>query len=243
MQPIIQISNASVSYGESEILHGVFFHAAAGEFIVIIGPSGCGKTTLLKLINGLVVPEEGEIRVDGQSPSDCDITALRRTIGYSVQGAKLFPHMTVEDNICYVPGLDKKLSKPEKELLAREMLELVQLPPGIAKRFPSQLSGGQQQRVGIGRALAAKPRLLLLDEPFGAVDEITRRGLQKELHLLHRRMQITTVFITHDIREACKLGDRIVIMKDGEIVQHGTAKELIECPQNDFVKQLLDDKY
>ena len=231
MKPIIEIKNASAAYGSSEVLHQVSFQAAAGEFVVIIGPSGCGKTTLLKMINGLVIPEQGEILVDGQNLTDCDLTALRRTIGYAVQGARLFPHMTVEDNICYVPSLNQKLTEPEKAALTSEMLQLLQLPPDMGKRFPSHLSGGQQQRVGIGRALAAKPKLLLLDEPFGAVDEITRRSLQQELLSLHQQMKITTIFITHDIREACKLGDRIVIMTEGEILQQGTAAELREHPQ------------
>lgn len=241
MNPIIEIKGASVTYGDSEVLHQVSFQAAAGEFVVIIGPSGCGKTTLLKMINGLVVPEEGEIIIDGQNLNHCDLTSLRRTIGYAVQGARLFPHMTVENNICYVPSLDRKITKPEKETLTAEILQLLQLPPEMAKRFPSQLSGGQQQRVGIGRALAAKPKLLLLDEPFGAVDEITRRGLQRELLSLHQQMKITTIFVTHDIREACKLGQRIVIMKDGEIIQQGAPKELKEHPRNEFVKELLDN--
>ncbi len=239
MNPIIEIKDASASYGEDEILHQVSFQAAAGEFVVIIGPSGCGKTTLLKIINGLVVPESGEVFVDGQNLACCDLISLRRTIGYAVQGARLFPHMTVENNICYVPCLNQKMTKPEKKTLSSEMLQLLQLPPDMGKRFPSQLSGGQQQRVGIGRALAARPKLLLLDEPFGAVDEITRRGLQQELLSLHQKMKITTIFVTHDIREACKLGERIVIMKDGEIIQQGPPGELKEHPRNAFVKELL----
>ncbi len=241
MNPIIEIKNANASYGESEVLHQVSFQAAAGEFVVIIGPSGCGKTTLLKMINGLIVPETGEIIVDGQNLARCDLISLRRTIGYAVQGARLFPHMTIENNICYVPCLDQKMTRQEKEALTSEMLQLLQLPPEIGKRFPSQLSGGQQQRVGIGRALAAKPKLLLLDEPFGAVDEITRRSLQRELLSLHQKMKITTIFVTHDIREACKLGERIVIMKDGEIIQQGPPEELKKHPRNDFVKELLEN--
>ena len=210
-----------------------------GEFIVLIGPSGCGKTTLLKLMNGLVVPTEGEVAINGLPLQEEDLVAVRRRIGYAVQGAKLFPHMTVEENICYVPGLESKMPKEEKKALARKMLEMVQLPEELASRFPRQLSGGQKQRVGIARAMAAEPDILLMDEPFGAVDEITRKGLQEELLALQQKTGITVVFITHDIGEAFKLGDRILIMKEGVIWQEGTGEELRRAPKDEFVRQLL----
>ncbi len=239
MSRAIEIRNVSAAYGSHEVLRRVSLDVERGEFLVIIGPSGCGKTTLLKLINGLVLPAAGEVLVEGERLSACGLTDLRRRIGYAVQGAKLFPHMTVQDNICYVPCLDKKLSKEDKRVLAERMLAMVELPTELAGRFPRQLSGGQKQRVGIARAMAASPDILLMDEPFGAVDEITRRTLQGELSDLQKKTGITIVFITHDIEEAFKLGSRILIMKDGVIWQEGGREELLEKPRDAFVKQLL----
>lgn len=237
---IIEISNASASYDGREVLRDVSFSVKEGEFVVIIGPSGCGKTTLLKMINGLVVPDRGHVMVEGGDLKTCDLISLRRHIGYVVQGAKLFPHMTIADNICYVPEISGRLSPREKETLVQEMLQLVQLPLDIRDRFPAQLSGGQQQRVGIARALASRPGILLMDEPFGAVDGITRKGLQKELLSLQQKTQVTVVFITHDIGEAMKLGTRIVVMQEGAIIQEGSPLELKEHPGTDFVRQLFD---
>lgn len=239
MSKAIEIRHCRASYGENEVLKDVSLAVEKGEFIVIIGPSGCGKTTLLKLVNGLVVPTEGEVAINGRLLPGEDLVAVRRRIGYAVQGAKLFPHMTVEENICYVPGLEGKMAKGEKRALARKMLELVQLPDELASRFPRQLSGGQKQRVGIARAMAAEPDILLMDEPFGAVDEITRKGLQEELLTLQRKTGVTVVFITHDIGEAFKLGSRILIMKEGVIWQEGTGEELRRAPKDEFVKRLL----
>ena len=239
MSRAIEIRNVSAAYGSHEVLRRVSLDVERGEFLVIIGPSGCGKTTLLKLINGLVLPAAGEVLVEGERLSACSLTDLRKRIGYAVQGAKLFPHMTVQDNICYVPCLDKKLSKEDRRVMAERMLAMVDLPAELAGRFPKQLSGGQQQRVGIARAMAASPDILLMDEPFGAVDEITRRTLQGELSGLQKKTGITIVFITHDIEEAFKLGSRILIMKDGMIWQEGGREELLEKPRDAFVKQLL----
>ena len=239
MSKAIEIKHCRASYGENEVLKDVSLAVEKGEFIVIIGPSGCGKTTLLKLMNGLVVPTEGEVAINGWPLQKEDMVAVRRRIGYAVQGAKLFPHMTVEENICYVPGLEGKMPKGEKRAIARKMLNMVQLPEELASRFPRQLSGGQKQRVGIARAMAAEPDILLMDEPFGAVDEITRKGLQEELLALQQKTGITVVFITHDIGEAFKLGDRILIMKEGVIWQEGTGEELRRAPKDEFVRQLL----
>ncbi len=239
MSRAIEIRNVSAAYGSHEVLRRVSLDVERGEFLVIIGPSGCGKTTLLKLINGLVLPAAGEVLVEGERLSACSLTDLRRRIGYAVQGAKLFPHMTVQDNICYVPCLDKKLTKEERRAMAERMLAMVDLPKELAGRFPRQLSGGQKQRVGIARAMAASPDILLMDEPFGAVDEITRRTLQGELSDLQEKTGITIVFITHDIEEAFKLGSRILIMKDCMIWQAGCREELLEKPRDAFVKQLL----
>ncbi|GFI04489.1 MAG: ABC transporter ATP-binding protein [Lachnospiraceae bacterium] len=238
MSEEIKIQDCSVAYGENEVLSHVSLVVKKGEFLVIIGPSGCGKTTLLKMINGLVIPEEGLVSVNGAPLEEENLTAVRRRIGYAVQGARLFPHMTVEDNICYVPCLERKMTKDEKYILTQKMLKMVELPEELAGRFPRQLSGGQQQRVGIARAMASEPDILLMDEPFGAVDEITRKGLQEELLTLWQKTGITIVFITHDIGEAFKLGSRIVIMKDGGIWQEGSSEELIQNPRDEFVRRL-----
>lgn len=239
MSKTIEIKHCRASYGENEVLKDVSLAVEKGEFIVIIGPSGCGKTTLLKLMNGLVVPTEGEVAINGRPLQKEDMVAVRRRIGYAVQGAKLFPHMTVEENICYIPGLEGKMPKGEKRAIARKMLNMVQLPEELASRFPRQLSGGQKQRVGIARAMAAEPDILLMDEPFGAVDEITRKGLQEELSTLQRKTGVTVVFITHDIGEAFKLGSRILIMREGVIWQEGTGEELRRASKDEFVKRLL----
>ena len=235
MDKVIDIRDCSAAYGDNEVLRSVSLTVEKGEFLIMIGPSGCGKTTLLKMINGLVKPTRGEVLVDGKRLA----VSLRRRIGYAVQGAKLFPHMTVADNICYVPSLDRKLTKAEKEETAAAMLEMVKLPAELSTRFPGQLSGGQKQRVGIARAMTSNPDILLMDEPFGAVDEITRRALQEELSDLQRETGITVVFITHDIGEAFKLGSRILIMKDGCIWQQGTKEELLRAPRDEFVRRLL----
>ena len=239
MNKAIEMRNVSAAYGDNEVLRQISLAVDMGEFLVVIGPSGCGKTTLLKLINGLVVSTKGEVFVAGERLSDCDLTALRRKIGYAVQGAKLFPHLTVEDNICYVPCLERKMTKEEKQALTEKMLAMTELSPELASRFPSQLSGGQKQRVGIARAMAAQPDILLMDEPFGAVDEITRRTLQEELSVLQKKTGITIVFITHDIEEAFNLGSRILIMKDGVIWQEGKKEELLHAPRDGFVRQLI----
>lgn len=239
MSEAIKIQDCTGSYGEKEVLRRVSLTVEKGEFVVIIGPSGCGKTTLLKMINGLVVPSGGEVAVNGELLTECNLAVMRRRIGYAVQGAKLFPHMTVEGNICYVPRLERKMTKEEKKTLTRKMLKMVELPEELAERFPGQLSGGQKQRVGIARAMASDPDILLMDEPFGAVDEITRKGLQEELLALWQKTGITIVFITHDIGEAFKLGSRILIMKEGGIWQEGTKEELMGNPRDEFVRRLL----
>lgn len=240
-ETMIKITDIHASYQKEEVLHGVSLSIKKGEFMVLIGPSGCGKTTLLKVINGLVIPDKGEVIVDGERLECCNLISLRRQVGYAVQGARLFPHMSVTDNICYVPSLERKMSDKEKTELAEEMMRLVQLPPELGKRFPAQLSGGQQQRAGIARALANHPSILLMDEPFGAVDEITRKGLQEELLSLQEKTGVTIVFITHDIREACKLGSRIAVIKEGKLLQVGTGKELRDSPADNFIQMLLEE--
>ena len=210
-----------------------------GELVVLIGPSGCGKTTLLKLINRLYDPTSGTVYIDDTPSQDLPGPELRRHMGYVIQQGGLFPHYTVGQNIAVVPGL---LGWEKTRITARvdELLQLVGLPPDEYRdRYPSQLSGGQQQRVGIARALAVSPGTLLMDEPFGALDAITRSRLQEELLELHRHLGQTIVFVTHDIDEAALLADRIAVMHEGKVVQYDTALNIIMHPANEFVARLV----
>lgn len=209
-----------------------------GEFVVLIGPSGCGKTTTMKMINRLIETTEGNIFIEGENVRDKNVVELRRFIGYVIQQIGLFPHMTIEENISLVPKL---LNWPEQQrkLRAKELLELVDMDPDYLKSYPHELSGGQQQRIGVLRALAADPPLILMDEPFGALDPITRDGLQDEFINLQQSLGKTIVFVTHDMDEAIKLADRIVIMKEGEIVQVGTPEEILRAPANEFVEEFI----
>ena len=210
-----------------------------GEFITILGSSGCGKTTLLKLVNRLYEPDEGEILLFGEPIHKKNQVELRRGIGYVIQQIGLFPHMTIEENVAVVPNL----LKWEKKKVANrvdELLSLVGLDPDeYKKRYPSQLSGGQQQRVGLARALAVEPKIMLLDEPFGALDAITRTVLQEELVKIHQGLQKTFLFVTHDINEAIKLGSRVIVMNEGRILQFATPKEIVQNPKDPFVEQLI----
>lgn len=211
-----------------------------GKFITILGSSGSGKTTLLKLINRLHEPSSGEIRIAGNNIALTPATELRRQIGYVIQQVGLFPHMTVAQNIATVPEI---LGWPKPRIAARiaELLDLVELSADTFRnRYPAQLSGGQQQRVGLARALAGDPAILLMDEPFGAIDAITRLNLQNELLRIQRQLKKTIVFVTHDIPEALKLGDEVIIMHNGEVQQFDTPIQLLTQPANDFVRQFLD---
>jgi osmoprotectant transport system ATP-binding protein len=212
---------------------------AAGEVCVLVGPSGCGKTTAMRLVNRMVELSSGDVLIDGRSVRDRPAAELRRGIGYAIQQVGLFPHRTVAQNIATVPGL---LGWERERIAARvdELLELIGLDPEMADRFPSQLSGGQQQRVGVARALAADPPLLLMDEPFGAIDPVTRARLQDELLALQDRLRKTIVFVTHDIDEAMKLGDRVAVLRDGGVLaQYATPDELIASPADDFVEEFV----
>ena len=240
MEDCIRFSHVTKKYGELTVLDDLSLSIAQGEFLTIIGRSGCGKTTALRLINGLLSPDEGSISVLGEDVSKADIIALRRSVGYAIQSVGLFPHMTVAKNIAYVPSLSKLWKKQETDNNVKELLNIVGLDESIAKRFPHQLSGGQQQRVGIARALAAKPGILLMDEPFGAVDEITRRSLQQEMLRLHKELGLTIVFVTHDIKEAMFLGSKMLIMDSGRIAQLDTPENILKNPANDFVKELVN---
>jgi osmoprotectant transport system ATP-binding protein len=213
----------------------------AGAFCVLVGPSGGGKTTALKMVNRLIPFDSGEIRIDGRSILDLPLTELRRGIGYVIQQIGLFPHMTIGENIGTVPRL---LGWPKAKIRARtdELLALVGLEPEDANRFPAQLSGGQRQRVGLARALAADPPLLLMDEPFGALDPITRLRLQTELLRLHREVGKTVIFVTHDIDEAIRMGDRIAILREGGVLaQYDTPDAILAHPADDFVKQFIGE--
>ena len=211
----------------------------AGQLVVLLGESGCGKTTTLKMINRLIESTCGTIEVEGEDTCFVDPTILRRSMGYVFQGIGLFPHMTVEQNVGLVPRLLGRSATGRKRNTQR-LLELVGLPSNtFAHRFPEELSGGQQQRVGVARALAANPDYLLMDEPFGALDALSRELLQQELLSLKRKLEKTIVFVTHDIFEAFKVGTRIAIMDCGQIIQIGTPKEIAENPINDFIKKFV----
>lgn len=239
MAAAIEYKNISKSYGSNVVLKDFSLSLEKGEFITIIGSSGCGKTTILKMVNGLISPDSGDILINGRSIRNQDLIRLRRGIGYAIQGSVLFPHMTVEQNISYVPNLINKKEKQKTRTAVSKWLQTVGLDEELKERYPSELSGGQQQRVGIARALAASPEILLMDEPFGAVDEITRGQLQIELRQIYEETRITILFVTHDISEALKLGTRVLVMDQGKILQYGSPEELLRNPSTPFVKQLV----
>lgn len=241
-EPIIRFVDVTKAYDDEAILDQFSLDIGKGEFLTIIGSSGCGKTTLLKMINGLLIPDTGTVCVQGQDISKTDLIALRRNIGYAIQGVGLFPHMTVRKNIAYVPSLLNKQNRQKTEAAVARLVKIVGLDQSLLDRYPSELSGGQQQRVGIARSLAAAPEILLMDEPFGAVDEITRRMLQDEILRIHRELGVTIVFITHDIREALKLGTRVAVMDHGGLVQIDTPENIRNHPATDFVKELVSDR-
>lgn len=238
---MIKLRNVYKSYnnGETFIVSNLSLDIKSGEILVIVGPSGCGKTTTLKMLNRLISPTQGHIEIDGKPIESQDPIQLRRSMGYAFQGVGLFPHMTVAENISVVLKLQKK-SLAERENRAHALLKLVGLEPDLyAERRISELSGGQMQRVGVARALANEPRYLLMDEPFGALDSITRKNLQNELIRLNKELKKTIVFVTHDIFEALRIADRIVIMQEGTIEQVGTPEEILNAPLTDFVRELF----
>jgi osmoprotectant transport system ATP-binding protein len=240
----IELDHVTKRYGNSArpAIDDLSLTIPAGEICVLIGPSGGGKTTAMKMINRLISITEGDITIDGTSVNALEKTELRRGIGYVIQQIGLFPHMTVEDNVGTVPrllGWDRKRIRAR----GRELLELVGLDPDEhAERYPSQLSGGQRQRVGLARAMAADPPLMLMDEPFGAIDPITRERLQNDFLRLHREIRKTVVFVTHDIDEAIKMGDRIAILREGGVLaQYDTPEAILAAPADDFVARFVGE--
>lgn len=239
--PIIRFADVNLSYGEEIILENFSLDIAKGVFLTVIGSSGCGKTTMLKLINRMLKPQAGRVYVNGQDVEEQNITSLRRGIGYVVQEIALFPHMTVEKNITYVPELAKTGDRRGLNKQVEDMMRWMGLDPSLKKKYPGELSGGQRQRVGIARALIAKPDIVLMDEPFGAVDGITRKKLQQEIAGIHKELGITIIFVTHDIREALILGTKALVMNEGRIEQYGAPEEIQKKPASDFVRRLISD--
>ena len=238
---MIALDRVSKSFddGVSFAVKELNLQVAEGETLILLGSSGCGKTTTLKMINRLIEPTAGQIEVDNRNVMDVDPVELRRSIGYVFQGIGLFPHMRVADNVSIVLRL-LGWSRRRRSRRAHELLSLVDLDPkDYARRYPAELSGGQQQRVGVARALAADPAYLLMDEPFGALDALTRDTLQKELLRLKERLRKTIVFVTHDIVEAMVLADRIAVMHEGEVEQVGSQDEILNHPATSFVRDLF----
>lgn len=238
---MIKFENVTKRYGDKLAVDDVSFNIEEGETFVLIGPSGCGKTTTLKMINRLISLSNGYIYFKDSPISDYPIYEMRWDIGYVLQQIALFPHMTIKENIAQVPQM-KKWSAKDIDARIDELMNMVGLEPEQFKdRFPSELSGGQQQRVGVVRALAADPPVILMDEPFSALDPISREKLQDDLVDLQKKIKKTIVFVTHDIQEALKLGDRICLLREGKVEQIGTPDEFMSQPDNDFVREFIGD--
>ena len=236
---MIDFKNICKTIDGKPILKNINISINKGELVVIIGPSGCGKTTTLKMINKLIKPTSGTIFIDGKNIEFEDDIKLRRNMGYVIQQTGLLPHLTVEKNISLIPSLEKITEEKIKQKVY-ELLKLVELnPEEYAHKYPHELSGGQQQKVGIARAFAMNPEIILMDEPFSALDPITRNQLQNEVFNIQQRLKKTVIFVTHDMDEALKLGDRICIMKDGEIIQFNTPEQILRNPANEFVKEFI----
>lgn len=236
---MIEFKNITKEFKSKEVLKRINIKINKGEFVVLIGPSGCGKTTTLKMVNKLIVPTSGNIYIDGKDIANVDPIELRRGMGYVIQQTGLFPHMTVGENIGIVPTLKKwPKDKVREKIIA--LLKMVGMEPDdYINRYPCELSGGQQQRVGVARAFATDSDIILMDEPFSALDPITRNQLQDELYNLQQELKKTIVFVTHDMDEALKLGDRICIMKDGGILQFDTAEKILKNPSSIYVEEFI----
>lgn len=235
----IEFKQVSKAYQDTSIIENLSFTVERGSFVTLIGRSGSRKTTILKMMNGLVLPSSGEVLLNGVNIQTEDMITLRRNIGYAIQGNALFPHMTVEKNVGYVPTLLNRSDKKRTYDTIRKWMSIVGLEESLLSRYPDELSGGQQQRVGIARTLAANPDLLLMDEPFGAVDAITRGMLQHEIKEIHRKTGITIIFVTHDIREALILADRVMVLQSGQIVQYAPPEEIEQNEDDPYIMDLL----
>ncbi|MEB9683694.1 glycine/betaine ABC transporter ATP-binding protein [Bacillus thuringiensis serovar pingluonsis] len=240
---MIQFKQVSKSYEDgTKAVDSLHLEIKKGEFFVLIGPSGCGKTTTMKMINRLIETTEGSILIDGKDIQQYNINELRWDIGYVLQQIALFPHMTIAENIAVVPEM-RKWSKEKIKARVDELLQMVGLDPDVYRnRMPDELSGGQKQRIGVVRALAANPKIVLMDEPFSALDPLSREQLQKDIVQLQKKIQKTIVFVTHDMQEALSLGDRICIMKEGKVVQLDTPEGIIHNPKNEFVEEFIGNR-
>lgn len=236
---MIKFENITKNYKDKKVLKNISLEIEKGKLVAFIGASGCGKTTMLKLINRLTKPTKGKIYINGEDIEHKDLIALRRNMGYVIQQTGLFPHMTIKENIEIIPRVEKR-NKDEIEKRTYELMDMVGLKASeYLDRYPTELSGGQQQRVGVARAFATDPDIILMDEPFSALDPITRIGLQDELVNLQSNFKKTIVFITHDMDEAIKIADKICIMKSGEILQYDTPENILKNPINDFVREFV----
>ncbi|KAA0743893.1 ABC transporter ATP-binding protein [Bacillus sp. AY3-1] len=240
---VIQFNHVSKAYEDgTKAVDSLHLEIKKGEFFVLIGPSGCGKTTTMKMINRLIETTEGSILIDGKDIQQYNINELRWNIGYVLQQIALFPHMTIAENIAVVPEM-RKWSKEKIKARVDELLQMVGLDPDVYRdRMPDELSGGQKQRIGVVRALAANPKIVLMDEPFSALDPLSREQLQKDIVQLQKKIQKTIVFVTHDMQEALSLGDRICIMKEGKVVQLDTPEGIIHNPKNEFVEEFIGNR-
>jgi osmoprotectant transport system ATP-binding protein len=238
---MIRLENVTKVYEDgTTAVNGVSLEVPEGETVTLVGPSGCGKTTTMTMVNRLTEITDGDILIDGTSVLDHDRIELRRNIGYVIQEIGLFDHLTVAENISIVPEL-RGWDDDRIEARVDELLELIRLPASVKDQYPENLSGGQRQRVGVARALAGEPDIMLMDEPFGALDPITREELQDEFLDIQSDLDVTILFVTHDINEALKMGDKVAVLKEGELVQYGSPRQLLSDPKNEFVENFIGE--
>ena len=237
---MIEFVDVNKNFGEYHIIKNLSMKIEKGKITVIIGSSGCGKTTTLKMINKLIIPTSGKIYIDGEDISQKGTIKLRRNIGYVIQQTGLFPHMTVKENIELIAKIEN-IDKNKMNMRTRELMKMINLDyEKFSERYPLELSGGQQRRVGVARAFDLDPAIILMDEPFSAVDPISRRQLQDELVAIQKKLEKTIVFVTHDIQEAVKIADKICLLNNGEIMQYDTPENIIKNPKNDFVRKFVN---